>query len=111
MMAEQSQFIKLKHGEIKTLKFTYTQDGVALPITSATLTLTVKQNILDAAAALQIDDVDFTKSANVARCSLDTTDLKPDREYLCEICADFGALSLDKSKTFYLQIERAVDGL
>lgn len=109
-MAE-AQRVVLKHGEKKTLKFTYTQDGVALPITSATLTLTVKEDIHDAAAALTIDDAAFTKATNVARCNLDTSSLDPDKEYVAEIRAVFSLTSLDKSDTFYLEINRAVDGV
>jgi hypothetical protein len=102
--------VTLKHGEKKILKFTYTQDGVALPITGATLTLTVKEKIADTTPIMTKADSDFSKAANIARVNIDTSPLGMDKEYACEIKAIFSATSLDKSETFSMIIERSVDG-
>jgi hypothetical protein len=109
-MEEARQTISLKHGEKKILKFTYTEGGVALSIAAATLTLTIKEKILDAAAAMTVSDGSFTKAVNIARCTIDTSTLKQETTYLCEIKAAFGSTSVDKSETFDLKLKRSVDG-
>lgn len=102
--------ITLKHGEIKQLRFTYTEGGAALDITSAALTLTFKEDVDDATAVHQLVDGDFTKTTNVATVILDTTagTFEPQKKYVAEIQAVFGADHHDLSQTFYLELERAV---
>ena len=101
--------ITLKHGEIKQLKFTYTQGGVSLDISAAALTLTLKEDVDDSAPALQILDADFTKLVNVATGTLDTATITPEKKYVAEMQTVFGVSSLDKCETFFVEIERAIN--
>lgn len=103
--------ITLKQGEIKQLRFTYTQGGVALDIETAVLTLTFKEDVDDATAVHQLADGSFTKAANVASVILDTTagTFESHKEYVAEIKAEFGASHHDLSQTFFLELERAVN--
>ena len=102
----------LKHGEIKQLEFTYTdKTGAALDITSAVLTLTFKEDVDDTTIVHQLVDGSFTKAANVATVSLDTTagTFEAHKKYVADIKATFGGLHNDISQTFYLELERAVN--
>jgi hypothetical protein len=105
-----NQTITLKHGEIKTLRFTYKHEGSLLSIESATLTFTLKKEMTDVSPALEIEDASFSKSENVATVVIDTSSLDEDTKYFAEIKAEFSADSLDKSDTFYVDIKKAVDG-
>jgi hypothetical protein len=101
--------ITLKHGEKKILKFTYTAEGVALSIEAATLTLVIRPDI-SSPITMTVANASFTKSANIARCNIDTTSLAQDAEYLCELKAVFGSSSIDKSDTFMMKIQQSIDG-
>lgn len=109
MSCTEGTSIEVKHGEIKTLKFTYTKNGSPQDITAATLTMQLKENAEDASPALEIADGSFTKAANVAEAVLDTTSLTAGVKYLGEIKAVFGSgTDEDKSETFYVDVQEAI---
>lgn len=109
MACEEGTTIELKQGEVKTLTFTYTKNGVAQDITAAILTLQLKENATDAAAALEIADGEFTKVANVAEAVLDTNTLTAAKKYVAEIQAVFTlGVEEDKSETFFVDVQQPV---
>jgi hypothetical protein len=103
------QTISLKHGEIKTLSFTYTQNGLPLTIAAATITAIFKNDYADTAAALSITNTAFTKASNTASFVLDTSSLTANADYYLELKTILSAASVDKSDTIFVKIEKPVD--
>ena len=102
------QNITLKHGEIKTLEFTYTQNGSPLTITAATITAIFK-TVYDATTAMTVTNGAFTKASNTASFVLDTSSLTTSTDYFVELKTILSASSVDKSDTIFLKIEKPVD--
>jgi hypothetical protein len=101
--------ITLKHGEIKTLKFTYTKDGGSLDITAATMTLQLKENFSDVTPALEVVNANITKTGNVAEAIIDTASLTAGVKYLGEMKAIISAgVDDDRTDTFFVDVVESV---
>ena len=106
--------IILKQGEAKTLTITVKDDdGAAVDLSAATLTLGVKEAKTDTAYTIEKDDDDFIKTlAASGIISVDFTEEDTDLAegtYIGELkCAWSAGAVINKSEDFFLQVKRAV---
>jgi hypothetical protein len=103
------QSYSLKHGEVKTIEFTYTQSGTALTITGASITAIFKDTDSSTSAALTISDGSINKVSNTAYFTLDTSSLTANTDYYLEVKTELSAASIDKSETFFMRILKPID--
>ena len=106
--------ITIKQGEAKTITFTVTdEDGVAVNLEDATLTLGIKKRKADTAYAISKADGDFGKAGalgGIVTVAFTTvnTNIAPGI-YIGELKASWGAgVPLEKSVDFFCTIERAI---
>jgi flagellar hook assembly protein FlgD len=108
--------ISIKNGEGKWIKFTITNSGVAVDVSTWTFRLGIKKNINDASYKIEKTNVDFdVTQANlgIVRVNLTTAEtsatLLPSGSYIGELESTTTLLTdVDKSVSFDLIVEKAV---
>lgn len=106
--------LKFKQKEAKTVQFTCTSNGVAVDLSTATLTFMIKGSKAetDAQARVSKTDANFGKAAavsGVVTLALSVADLThASGKYLGELKAVFSASSIAKSADIDIVIEGAV---
>ena len=104
--------ITLKQREAKTIRFTVTDAGGAVDLSTATLTFGVKKNKSDAAYVILKLDAVFGKAlaaTGIVTVPLLATDTDLDQgEYIGELRTFFSATNIDKSADITIIIEEAV---
>jgi hypothetical protein len=106
--------LKFKQKEAKTVQFTCTSNGVAVDLSTATLTFMIKgsKSETDAQARVSKADAAFGKgsaASGIVTLALSATDLtQASGKYLGELKAYFSAASIAKSADIDVVIEGAV---
>jgi hypothetical protein len=108
--------ISIKNGEGKWLKFTITDGGVAVNVTTYTFRLGIKKNINDTTYKISKANTDFnlTQAASgIVKVNITTTEntaaLLPPGDYVGELEMTATATTdVSKSETFDILVEKAV---
>jgi hypothetical protein len=104
--------ITFKVGEAKTIRFTVTDDGAAVDLSTATLRFLLKESKADTEYLVSKEDGDFGKaqaSSGIVTVPLSSTDLTQSvGRYVGELEITFSASNVDRSTDIDVVIEQAV---
>lgn len=104
--------VTLKQREAKTIRFTVTDDGAAVNLSTTTLRFLMKHAKSETSYLVSKVDGDFDKSqaaVGIVTVPLSSTDLnQEDGRYIGELVITFGVSNLDRSADIDIKIEEAV---
>jgi len=104
--------IEFKQKEAKTIRFTLTEDGVAVDATGATFKFCIKKTRSDASYTIEKEDADFDKTdiaTGIVTCPLSATDTDIDAgNYFGELKTMVSGSDVDKSQTFVVKVNTAI---